>query len=63
MDALNGQLPIDNRMTDALKPMEAHTGVMDPNRPFTVSSNVMMPTTIVSSIGDWLLEGEENCVY
>lgn len=60
-DALNGQLPIDLKMTEALKPMEAHTGVMDPNRPFKVSSNIMLPTTIVSSIGDWLMEGEELC--
>ena len=62
-DALNGQLPIDNRMADALMPMEAHTGVMDPNRPFRVSSNITLPTTIVSSIGDWLTEGDEMYSY
>jgi hypothetical protein len=35
------------------------TGVMDLNKPFTVSRNVTLPSPLIATIVNWVLEGDE----
>jgi hypothetical protein len=58
-DALNGQLALDHKTSDALSRMDPHLGVMDLNRPFTVSRNIALPAPTLSTIGAWILEGDQ----
>jgi hypothetical protein len=57
-DALNGQPLLDNKTSEVMSRMDPHYGVMDPNRPFRVSRNVGMPTPVLSTCNNWLVEGD-----
>jgi hypothetical protein len=57
-DALNGQPMLDNKTSEIMSRMDPHLGVMDPNRPFRVSRNVGQPTPVMSTLNNWITEGD-----
>lgn len=58
-DALWGELPLDHKNAEALDRLAPYTGVMDLNRPFTVSRNVTLPPPLVATITNWIIEGDQ----
>jgi hypothetical protein len=62
MDALNGQLLLDNVTSEKMSRMDSHLGVMDLNRPFCVSRNIALATSALSTIGSWIIDGDKVSV-
>lgn len=58
-DALWGELPLDNKNADSLDRLAPYTGIMDLNKPFTVSRNSTLPPPLVATIVNWIIEGDE----
>lgn len=58
-DALWGELALDNWYADKMERLAPFTGVMDLNKPFTVSRNVTLPSPLIATIVNWVLEGDE----
>lgn len=58
-DALWGELSLDNQYAESMERLAPFTGVMDLNRPFTVSRNVTLPPPLVATITNWIIEGDE----
>lgn len=58
-DALWGELSLDNQYAEHMERLAPFTGVMDLNRPFTVSRNVTLPPPLVATITNWIIEGDE----
>ena len=58
-DALWGELPLDHKNADALDRLSLYTGIMDLNKPFTVSRNPTLPPPLVATITNWIIEGDE----
>ncbi len=53
-DELNVGLILDEAMWSKVKRLQPHTGVLDLNKPRSVSNNLKLPTPILSMIGNWL---------
>ena len=54
LDALNGLIILDDEMYQKLRRLEPHTGVLDLEKPRTVSSNLKLPAPVLGTIGNWL---------
>lgn len=58
-DALWGELPLDHKNAESLDRLSLYTGIMDLNKPFTVSRNPTLPPPLVATITNWIIEGDE----
>lgn len=56
-DELNGTLLLSNRLEKAFRVMAPHMGVLDLDRPRTMSRNQAMPPPVASTIGQWVHRG------
>ena len=50
---------MDNYWADKFDPLAPYTGIMDLNKPFTVSRNPTLPPPLVATMVNWILEGDE----
>lgn len=53
-DQLNGTLSLDNNIAEKLNALAPHKSVFDLNSPRTVSTNLSMPKTVVSTLSGWI---------
>ncbi|MCY1281941.1 hypothetical protein D9M68_20000 [compost metagenome] len=61
-DALWGELPLDNKNAKVMSRHDPVTGVMDLNKPFSVSRNTTLPAPLIASITNWIIEGDQLSV-
>lgn len=61
-DALWGELPLDNKNAKIMSRLDPVTGVMDLNKPFTVSRNTTLPAPLIASMTNWIIEGDQVSV-
>lgn len=58
-DALWGELPLDKKNDKVMSRFDPVTGIMDLNKPFTVSRNTTLPPPLIASMTNWLIEGDQ----
>lgn len=58
-DALWGELPLDNKNAKVMSRHDPVTGVMDLDKPFTVSRNTTLPAPLIATITSWIIEGDQ----
>lgn len=57
-DALWGELPLDHKNAKIMSRLDPVTGVMDLNKPFTVSRNTTLPAPLIATLTNWIIEGD-----
>lgn len=58
-DALWGELPLDHKNAKVMSRLDPVTGVMDLNKPFTVSRNTTLPAPLIATLTNWIIEGDQ----
>lgn len=58
-DALWGELPLDQKNAKVMSRLDPVTGVMDLNKPFTVSRNTTLPPPFIATMVSWITEGDQ----
>lgn len=61
-DALWGELPLDNKNAKVMGRLDPVTGVMDLNKPFTVSRNTTLVAPLIATMTNWIIEGDQVSV-
>lgn len=56
-DALNGLIILDEVMYQNLQRLAPHLGVLDLQRPRTLSKNIALPAPVLSTISNWMYDG------
>lgn len=56
-DALNGMIILDEVMYNELQRLAPHLGVLDLQRPRTLSKNIAIPAPVLATIGNWMYDG------
>ncbi len=58
-DALWGELPLDLKNSKVMSRLDPVTGVMDLDKPFTVSRNTTLPPPLIATLTSWIIEGDQ----
>ena len=53
-DALNFSIATDNKIADLWRPLQPHHNVFELNKPGKISSNILMPKPVVSTMSNFL---------
>lgn len=54
-----GQLGLDNKTAERFERLAPEFGIMDLNRPFTLSDHASLPKPVVGTMAHWLDEGDQ----
>ena len=57
-DALNGMLILDQNMKKKLQRFAPHLGVLDLDKPRSISKNIVLHSPTLSTISNWMYEGK-----
>ena len=57
-DALNGMLILDEEMNKSLKRLAPHLGVLDLDKPRSISKNIVLHSPVLSTISNWMYDGK-----
>lgn len=58
MDALNGTLLLSNRLESSFRALAPHFGVLDLDRPRSMSRNQSLAPPVASTVSQWLQRGK-----
>ena len=56
-DALNGMIILDHDMYCRMQRFAPHLGVLDLDRPRSISKNIVIPPPVLSTISNWMYKG------
>ena len=56
-DALNGMLILDEEMNESLKRLSPHLGVLDTDKPRSISKNIVLHSPPLTTIRNWMYKG------
>lgn len=57
-DALNGMLILDQDMNRKLKRLSPHLGVLDLDKPRSISKNIVLHSPVLATISNWMYDGK-----
>ena len=58
MDALNGMLILDTEMNNHLLRLAPHLGVLDLDKPRSISKYIVIPGPVLATISNWMYDGK-----